>query len=73
MIPVATNWLEEQLNKWKDDEWVEIPLNELKELIDRAAEIEIVGKEEMYTEGWRGAEDSIVDILLQRKSWRSLK
>ena len=73
MIPVATNWLEEQLNKWKDDEWVEIPLSELKELIDRAAEIEIVGKEEMYTEGWRGAEDSIVDILLQRKSWRSLK
>jgi hypothetical protein len=73
MIPVATNWLEEQLNKWKDDEWVEIPLNELKELIDRAAEIEIVGKEEMYTEGWRGAEDSIVDILLQRKSWRSQK
>jgi hypothetical protein len=73
MIPVATNWLEEQLNKWKDDEWVEIPLSELKELIDRAAEIEIVGKEEMYTEGWRGAEDSIVDILLQRKSWRSQK
>jgi hypothetical protein len=73
MIPVATNWLEEQLNKWKDDEWVEIPLNELKELIDRAAEIEIVGKEEMYTEGWRGAEDSIVDMLLQRKSWRSQK
>jgi len=73
MIPVATNWLEEQLNKWKDGEWVEIPLNELKELIDRAAEIEIVGKEEMYTEGWRGAEDAIVDILLQRKSWRSLK
>jgi hypothetical protein len=73
MIPVATNWLEEQLNKWKDGEWVEIPLNELKELIDRAAEIEIVGKEEMYTEGWRGAEDSIVDILLQRKSWRSQK
>jgi hypothetical protein len=73
MIPVATNWLEEQLNKWKDDQWVEIPLNELKELIDRAAEIEIVGKEEMYTEGWRGAEDSIVDILLQRKSWRSQK
>jgi hypothetical protein len=73
MIPVATNWLEEQLNKWKDDEWVEIPLSELKELIDRAAEIEIVGKEEMYTEGWRGAEDSIVDMLLQRKSWRSQK
>jgi hypothetical protein len=73
MIPVATNWLEEQLNKWKDGEWVEIPLNELKELIDRAAEIEIVGKEEMYTEGWRGAEDSIVDMLLQRKSWRSQK
>jgi hypothetical protein len=73
MIPVATNWLEEKLNKWKDDEWVEIPLNELKELIDRAAEIEIVGKEEMYTEGWRGAEDSIVDMLLQRKSWRSQK
>jgi len=73
MIPVATNWLEERLNKWKDGEWVEIPLNELKELIDRAAEIEIVGKEEMYTEGWRGAEDSIVDILLQRKSWRSQK
>jgi hypothetical protein len=73
MIPVATNWLEEQLNKWKDGEWVEIPLSELKELLDRAAEIEIVGKEEMYTEGWRGAEDAIVDILLQRKSWRSIK
>jgi hypothetical protein len=70
MIPVATNWLEEQLQKWKDDEWVEIPLSELKELIDRAAEIEIVGKEEMYTEGWRGAEDALIEMLLNKKQWR---
>jgi hypothetical protein len=70
MIPVATNWLEEQLNKLKDGEWVEIPLSELKELIDRAAEIEIVGKEEMYTEGWRGAEDALIELLLKKKEWR---
>jgi hypothetical protein len=70
MIPVATNWLEEQLNKWKDGECVEIPLSELKELIDKAAEIEIVGKEEMYTEGWRGAEDALIELLLKKKQWR---
>jgi hypothetical protein len=70
MIPVATNWLEEQLNKWKDGGWVEIPLSELKELIDRAAEIEIVGKEEMHTEGWRGAEDALIELLLNKKQWR---